>query len=70
MQVSPETKQLFEQLARRPEFTSWLDQKETAKTQVLKKNSDLVQLARAQGATELIDEMRELMKRQVNRNPS
>lgn len=58
MQLTPDQKQLFEQLARRPEFIEWLTQEEAKRIQVLKVNTSIEQLCQAQGAVHLLDSIK------------
>jgi hypothetical protein len=58
--MNPEQRQLFEQLGRRPEFQQWLAAQEARWIGVLKQNTNIEQLCKAQGAIALVDEMRGL----------
>lgn len=56
--MTPEQKQLFEQLGRNPAFRQWLGEKESQRISVLKRNTNIEQLCQAQGGLMLVDEMR------------
>lgn len=57
--MTPEQKQqLFEQLGRHPVFQQWLAAQEAKWIGVLKANTCIEQLCKAQGAIALVDEMK------------
>lgn len=58
MQLTPDEKQLFEQLGRNPYWLGWLAKLEQSQIKVLKVNPNPVQLAQAQGQAQLIDAMK------------
>lgn len=63
MQLTPDQQALFDQLGRSPVFMEWLAGEEARQVTVLKVNPNLVQLAQAQGAVQLIDRLRDYTKR-------
>lgn len=58
MQLTPQQKQLFEQLGTNRPFLEWLAGEEADQIKVLKANHSPVTLAQAQGAAQLIDRIR------------
>ena len=63
MQLTPEQKQVFEQLAMRPEFVALVKQEQQRHLTVLKANLVDAHLLRAQGAVTVWDEIEAAMKR-------
>lgn len=56
--MTPEQKSLFEQLGRNPAFKQWLQAQDAKLIEVLKKNANVEQLHKAQGAIALVDDMK------------
>lgn len=61
--VTAEQQQVFRQLGMNPDFLKWLADEIAAQDKVLRKNPDLHQLHRAQGAVAVLDEIKALCER-------